>query len=94
MRYEIELRHSEPIVTIVVRGRAQPSELAEFVSAACGEVWSFMRAAGLPRPGRHLALYLDEQGTIEVGAEVNALTPCPSPAYGRGETADTLGCIV
>jgi effector-binding domain-containing protein len=46
-------------------------DLAKFVPAACGEVWSFIRSAGLPRPGRHLALYLDEQGSVEVGAEVS-----------------------
>ena len=71
MRYQIELTHSKPTPTAVVRGRVQSKELAQFVPAACGEVWSFIRSAGLPRPGRHLALYLDAQGSVEVGAEVS-----------------------
>src|SRR5207249_6822189 len=70
MRYEIELKHSEPTCTAVVRSRVRPEELPRFVPAACGEVWSFIRSAGLPRPGRHMALYLDN-GSVEVGAEVS-----------------------
>ena len=71
MRYQIELTRSKPIQTAVVRSRVQSKELAQFVPAACGEVWSFIRSAGLPRPGRQLALYLDAQGSVEVGAEVS-----------------------
>jgi effector-binding domain-containing protein len=72
MDYQIELMQAEPIHTAVIRERVRPKELARFVPAACGEVWSFVRAAELPRPGRHLALYLDGQGTVEVGVEVSA----------------------
>lgn len=71
MSYQIELTHSKPITTAVIRNRVPAKELAQFVPAACGEVWSFIRSAGLPRPGRHLALYLDAQGSVEVGAEVS-----------------------
>jgi effector-binding domain-containing protein len=71
MHYQIETTQSEPITTAVIRSRVPAKELARFVPAACGEVWSFIRSAGLPRPGRHLALYLDAQGSIEVGAEVS-----------------------
>src|SRR5213592_270102 len=70
MRYQIELTHSNPIPTAVVRSRVPAKELAQFVPAACGEVWSFIRSAELRRPGRHLALYLDD-GFVEVGAEVS-----------------------
>lgn len=70
MDYQIKLTHPEPIHTAVIRDRVRPQELAKFVPAACGEVWSFVRTANLPRPGRHLALYLDELGTVEVGVEV------------------------
>jgi len=72
MRYQIELTHSKPTHTAVIRGRVPAKELARCVPAACGEVWSFFRSAGLPKPGRHMALYLDNQGSIEVGAEVTA----------------------
>ena len=71
MRYPIELMDSKPIPTALVRSRVPAKELAQFVPAACGEVWSFIRSVGLPRPGRHLALYLDAQGSVEVGAEVS-----------------------
>ena len=71
MDYPIELTNSQPIATAVVRSRVPAAELAKFVPAACGEVWSFVRSAGLPRPGRHVALYLDCEGSVEVGAEVS-----------------------
>src|SRR5215831_13184246 len=70
MHYEIKLTTAEAILTAVIRSRVQPKELSKFVPAACGEVWSFIRSAGLPRPGRHVALYLDA-GLVEVGAEVS-----------------------
>jgi hypothetical protein len=69
MRYQIELTESKPITTAVIRSRVPAKELAKFVPAACGEVWSYFRTTGLPRPGRHMALYL-EDGFVEVGAEV------------------------
>ncbi|HWY74534.1 MAG TPA: GyrI-like domain-containing protein [Verrucomicrobiae bacterium] len=70
MSYQIELTDSKPITTAVIRSRVPAQELARFVPAACGEVWSFFRAAGLRKPGRHVALYLDG-GFVEVGAEVS-----------------------
>lgn len=70
MSCEIKLTNAEPVLTAVIRGRLQPKELSKFVPAACGEVWSFIRSAGLRRPGRHVALYLDG-GLVEVGAEVS-----------------------
>jgi effector-binding domain-containing protein len=66
------LTNSEATPTAVIRSRVEPKELSKFVPAACGEVWSFIRATGLPRPGRHVALYLDTRGSVEVGAEVSA----------------------
>ncbi|HWX19003.1 MAG TPA: GyrI-like domain-containing protein [Candidatus Binatia bacterium] len=69
MHYEIKLANTQTILTAVIRSRVRPKELSKFVPAACGEVWSFIRSAGLPRPGRHMALYL-EGGLVEVGAEV------------------------
>ena len=97
MRYQIEMTHSRPIHTAVIRGRVRPEELAQFVPAACGEVWSFVRSAGLPRPGRHLALYLDAQGSVEVGAEVaepftrNGRVHCSQLPAGRVVTATHFG---
>ncbi len=70
MSYQIELMESKPIITAVIRSRVPALELPRFVPAACGEVWSFVRSAGLKRPGRHLALYLND-GWVEVGAEAS-----------------------
>src|SRR6266478_4842272 len=72
MSYQIELTHSKPAITAVIRSRVKAKELARFVPAACGEVWSFIRGPRLPSPGRNLALYLDDQGSIECGVEVAA----------------------
>ena len=58
MPYQIELTNSEALPTAVVRGRVEPRELSQFVPAACGEVWSFVRSAGLPKPGRHCGFAL------------------------------------
>lgn len=72
MLYQIELKHFGPGYTAVIRSRVRKEELSKFVPAACGEVWSFARSAGLPKPGRHVALYLnDGEGSVEVGAEVS-----------------------
>jgi len=70
MPYQIKLTNVEATPTAVIRSRVAPKELSKFVPAACGEVWSFIRSAGLLRPGRHTALYLDG-GMVEVGAEVS-----------------------
>ncbi len=67
--YKIELARAEAVYTAVVRGQVAARELSRFVPAACGEVWSFARAAGLPRPGRNLALYLAD-GAVEAGVEM------------------------
>ena len=77
--------------------RAARRTTARFVPTACGEVWSFIRSASLPRPGRHLALYLDAQGSIEVGAEVsepfagNDRVHCSQLPAGRVVTATHFG---
>ncbi len=97
MHYNITLANSEATPTAVVRGRVEPKDLSKFVPAACGEVWSFIRSAGLPRPGRHVALYLDVGGTVEVGAEVsepfigNDRIHCSQLPVGRVVTATHFG---
>lgn len=88
MPYQIELKHFEPTYTAVIRSRVRHEELSKFVPAACGEVWSFIRSAGLPRAGRHVALYLnDGQDSVEVGAEVGA----PFSGNGRVECSRLPG---
>jgi effector-binding domain-containing protein len=96
MPYEIQLTSVEAIPTAVIRSRVDPKELSKFVPAACGEVWSFIRSAGLPRPGRHVALYLDA-GWVEVGAEVaepfagNDRVRCSQLPAGRAVTTTHFG---
>jgi effector-binding domain-containing protein len=97
MRHEIELTQSQSIHTAVIRSRVPAKELPQFVPAACGEVWTFARSANLPRPGRHLTLYLDAQGSVEVGAEVsepftgNDRVHCSRLPAGRAATATHFG---
>ena len=62
MSYEVEITRAEPVWTAVVKGRVSANELSQFVPAACGEAWSFIRSAHLPRPGRNVALYGDAGG--------------------------------
>ena len=70
MIYDIQICEVTQQTTAVVRSQAKQSELADVVPQGCGEVWEFMRLSELPRPGRNLALYLDDEMNIEVGVEV------------------------
>ena len=86
----------EPTLTAAIRARVELRELSKFIPAACGEVWNFARAAGLPKPGRHLALY-QEHGEVEVGAEIqepfagNERVHCSSLPKGRAATMTHFG---
>lgn len=96
MAYDIQIADAKTVLTAAIRGRVPPKDLAKFVPAACGEVWSFIRAAGLPRPGRHTALYFDD-GSVEVGAEVsepftgNDRVQCSQLPAGRVATTTHFG---
>ncbi len=70
MEYQVHVEQVVPQLTAVVRCRASQRELAQVIPRACGEVWEFLRSRNFPRPGRHLALYLDDVMNIEVGVEV------------------------
>ena len=61
---------SQPLA--VVRRRASARELKTVVPAACGEVWTAIKAHHVAGAGRHVALYLDEAITLEVGVEISA----------------------
>lgn len=85
-----------PQPTAVIRDRVPKQELASFVPAACGEVWSFLRSAGI-QGGRHVALYGDPSGMVEVGAEVaepfegNGRIQCSNLPGGRVVTVTHYG---
>ena len=98
MRYQIQVADCGTTYTAVIRSRVQPEELSRFIPAACGEIWSFARSAGLQKPGRHVALYTgDGQGTVEVGAEVgerftgNDRVQCSQIPAGRVATTAHFG---
>jgi len=71
MEYQVDVRRVEPQITAVVRRRASAQQLAQVVPQGCGEVWTYLRAARFPHPGRNLALYLDCAINLEVGVEVD-----------------------
>jgi effector-binding domain-containing protein len=97
MEYQVHVCPVESQLTAVVCFRATCDELATVIPRACGEVWEFMRSSGLPRPGSHLALYLDGEMNIECGAEVhqpftgNGRVICSATPAGLVATAAHLG---
>ena len=88
--HEVRAMRVEPQLIAVVRFRSAREDLSTTVPAACGEVWEYMRGAGLPKPGRHVALYLDGQVSVEAGAEVAA----PFPETTRVVCSRTPGGLV
>src|ERR1700693_4851403 len=97
MEYQVHVEQVPSQLTAVVRRRASHAELAQVVPQGCGEVWTFFRSSQLPRPGRHLALYLDGEVNLEVGVEVahpfagNERVLCSSTPAGLVATAAHLG---
>jgi effector-binding domain-containing protein len=70
MEYQVHTENAASIITAVVRRQAKQSELSKAIPQACGDVWSFVRSAKLPNPGRHIALYLDCVINFECGVEL------------------------
>jgi effector-binding domain-containing protein len=71
MAYDVHLAQVAPQLTAVVRTQAKIADLPKVIPPLCGEVWQFAKSAGLPKPGRHTALYFDCVMNIEVGVEVS-----------------------
>jgi effector-binding domain-containing protein len=97
MDYHVEIKSVEAQLTAVVRFQATIPELPTKVPHACGEVWQYVRSAGLPHPGRNLALYLDGVMNVECGVEVSQPFPgngrvvCSSTPAGRVATTAHIG---
>jgi effector-binding domain-containing protein len=97
MDYNIQVSQVAAQLTAVIRLRAQLCELSTVVPQACGEVWTFLRSSNFPRPGRHLAIYLDDEINIEVGVEVfqpftgNDRVVCSNTPAGMAATAVHMG---
>jgi len=94
---DVRVQRVSPQLTAVVRFRASQSELSTLIPQACGKVWSFVRAAGIANPGRHLAIYFDCEMNIECGVEVqeqfsgNGEIFCSSTPEGTAATAAHIG---
>ena len=69
---EVRVGQARPVTLAVVRGQAAQSDLPVVIPAACGEVWGYAKQADLESPGRHVAVYLDDQISFECGVEVGA----------------------
>jgi hypothetical protein len=79
MPYQVHLEQSTGCPLAVVRRRASLPQLSKVVPEACGLVWGVVRAQHIAGPGRHVALYLDDQINLEVGVELE------TPFGGWGE---------
>jgi hypothetical protein len=79
MDYIVRLEQLSSRPLAVVRRRAHAQDLSKVVPAACGTVWSVIRAQQVAGAGRHVAVYLDCQINLEVGVELDA------PFAGHGE---------
>jgi effector-binding domain-containing protein len=76
--YNVQLQTSPGQPIAVVRRRAAARDLPKVVPEACGVVWNVLRAQQI-KGGRHVAIYLDGQINLEVGAEVD------TPFAGHGD---------
>src|SRR5262245_35152425 len=54
----------------IVRRRAKMHEIGKVTPDACGLVWNALKAQRQAKPGRHVAVYLDDERKIEVGVEL------------------------
>ncbi len=84
MEYVIRLEQLSSRPLAVVRRCARSQELAKVVPAACGTVWSVVRAQQITGAGRHIAVYLDDQINLEVGVELD------TPFAGHGEVVGSV----
>ena len=89
----IEVRQHPALSLAVVHRRADPADLARLVPECCGLVWRALQQQGV-RGGRHVALYLDAEIRIMIGAEAlhpfseaGELVAATTPA---GEVASTV----
>jgi effector-binding domain-containing protein len=79
MDYDIRVEQASSRPLAVVRRRAGLRELSKVVPEACGTVWKVIREQHVSGAGRHVAVYLDDEINLEVGAEVTG----PFPGYGE-----------
>jgi effector-binding domain-containing protein len=72
MDYDVQLQRVEPHIMAAVRRQAKAPQLPSVIPAACGEVWQFLRAAGIANSGLNAVVYHDQVMNIDCGVIVNA----------------------
>ena len=75
MSYEVKVVNAAPTPILVVRRRAQISQLSKVVPDGCGVVWSFIKANNITPRGRNVAVYRGTDTSelaVEIGVEVAA----------------------
>jgi effector-binding domain-containing protein len=71
MHNDIRLSQVPSRSIAVVRRTAALQQLPKVVPESCGVVWNALKAHGVKGAGRNLAVYLDDQINLEVGAEMD-----------------------
>jgi effector-binding domain-containing protein len=79
MSYDVRIEQFSGGPLMVVRRRGTKQELAKIIPQACGTVWNVVRARQINGAGRHVAVYLDDVFSLEIGVELE------SPFDGEGE---------
>ncbi len=92
MIYAIRVEQFPGCPLAVVKRQGAKGQLGGVIQEACGTVWNALRSRGI-KGGRHVAVYLDADFHLEIGAEVDApltaigeVLPSSLPA---GEVATT-----
>lgn len=84
MPYTIRLENAAAHPLAVVRRHAKLEDLPAVIPPACGTVWNALKANQVTGAGRHIALYLDDEINLEVGAELE------TPIAGFGEVVPSM----
>ena len=93
MSYDVRVEQVAPRLLAVIRRRASQRELSTLVPALCGEVWKFVTAHQIDRPGRHVAIYLDGAINLEVGVEVGGAFPSADSVVPSATPAGTVATV-
>jgi effector-binding domain-containing protein len=72
VKYEIRLEQLPSHPLAIVRRRAKIADLPAIIPDACGVVWRSIRAQNIPGAGRHIAVFLDDEMSVEIGVELEA----------------------
>jgi effector-binding domain-containing protein len=93
MTYDVRVEPAASIPLAVIRRRASQRELSTVVPALCGEVWKFVKAHNVERPGRHVAIYFDSAINLEVGVEVGGPFTASDAVVASATPAGTIATV-